>query len=150
MSTDNYEAESKELRYVKKSVSDKFKFLEKNGYRFHSEVKHNNFFIENLEVKYVNEIKKREISVRYTKSNFDAIKYTLSLSIVRTPYISVKDFFSYNEFCRLTGKDLNGTIENLFDEGKADAIIVKFKKFLQTNSAIFIEGAEWVEGYYPK
>jgi hypothetical protein len=150
MSTDNNDAGSKELEYVKKAVSEKFKFLEGDGYLFHSETKQSEFFIDELETTYVNEAKKRKVSVSYTKSNSEGIRYTFTLSVTRTPYKGVNDFFSHSEFCRLTGADFNGTIEHSFDEGRAEYIIEKLKEFIQKNAAIFIEGIDWVEGYYPK
>jgi hypothetical protein len=144
--------ESKEVTISKNLIAKHFSFLETEGYTANVEEEASKFFLESLKVKYTNQIKRREITISFTKSNLDEeIRFSYSTSIVRIPYNSpYEDFFSLDAYCKANGKEFNSSITNVFDEQAAELIIKKIAEFIQKNASIFVHGTEWEEGYYPK
>jgi hypothetical protein len=144
--------ETKEVTISKNLITKHFSFLETEGYEINIEEEASQFFLENLNIIYTSEIKKRKITVSFTKSNFDnEIRFSYTTSIVRLPYNSAyEDFFSLAAYCNAKGNEFNTTIINEFDEQEATAIIRRISEFIQKNASKFVHGIEWEEGFYPK
>jgi hypothetical protein len=144
--------ETKEVTISKNLIAKHFAFLEAEGYKINIEEEASQFFLENLKITYTSEIKKRKITISFTKSNFDEeIRFSYTTTIVRIPYNSpYEDFFSLDAYCKAEGNEFNTTIINEFDEHVAEVIISKSSEFIQKSASIFVHGIEWKEGYYPK
>lgn len=108
-------------------------------------------FIDSFEVKFTNESRRRELSVSYTKGKFEqALKYTITVTITRIPYISVKDFFSLDNYFKATGEDFAKSMINEFSATTAESILQKMAVILKTQAIELIEGKEWWEIYYSR
>lgn len=133
-------------------ILDVFSFLEKEGYIAEAKNIDDDSFIDKLQVKFVNDTIKREITVSYTKGIVEKeIRYTFSLSIVRLPFDwAVIDFISMHVYLFSIGKDFDTRMINHFDESEAHVIVEKIAMALKTSLWEVVKGEIWLEGYYPR
>lgn len=146
------ELKNNKIEVVKNLILQAFYFLE-NEYYYTPiyKVEYDNLFLESLDVDYVNETKKRKITISYTKSkNDNEIKYTFSGSITRIPYLSVEDFFSFVNYLQSTGNNFSTSLINDFNENQAENILLHIAKLLKELTPKIITGEEWLENYYPR
>ena len=87
--------ENEEVEISKNLILKYFSFLKDQGFGVEVEGNDSKLFLESLNVVFTNEIKKREITVSFTKSRIDEeIRFTFSASVVRIPYNDpYEDFF---------------------------------------------------------
>ena len=144
--------ENEEVEISKNLILKYFSFLKDQGFGVEVEGNDSKLFLESLNVVFTNEIKKREITVSFTKSRIDEeIRFTFSASVVRIPYNDpYEDFFSLYAYSEATGNEFNTTIVTRFDEREAESIVKKISEFLQKNASVFVDGTAWEKGYYPK
>jgi|KBSMisStandDraft_5_1062788.scaffolds.fasta_scaffold1517300_1 hypothetical protein len=140
------------IECAKEIILNSFYFLEdKYYYAPVFRIEESNIFIESLDVEYTNEIRRRKINISFTKGKLgDNTKYTFTVSITRTPYTGVEDFFSMSNYLQSLGKDFNTSIINDFDKSEADIIVKKIAEALKEHASKIIEGAIWLETFYPR
>lgn len=137
---------------VMKLILKEFSFLEEDylySYCFSKDT--SQAFLENLNVEYSNEVKRRKIRIGYTKINVSGeIKFTFSLSITRIPYSGVNDFFSLSNYLQSMNKDFSTSVTNDFNEFKAEEILVRISNALKDYAIDIIDGSNWLETFYPR
>jgi hypothetical protein len=147
----NHNEESNELRVAKSLIAEHFSFLKMHEYLLKPEIIKSSVFDEYLEVKYVSEKCKREVTIIYNKGEDENTTYGFSTSIVRLPYKTPwKDYFSVDVYLNSIGLNFETTIENEFDEREAEAIVKKLAEFTQDKALKLVKGLDWIEGYYPQ
>jgi hypothetical protein len=113
--------------------------------------KEDTIFIESLDVEYINDIKRRKITISYTNANvYNESKYTFNLSITRIPYSGVEDFFSLSNYLQSKGKDFSTTLINNYDIQEAKKILGKLAIAIKENALGIMEGNQWLETYYTR
>lgn len=148
----NQQTNPNEAAIARELILTTFSFLE-TQYHYIPAFKQQSspLFIDSFGIQYINESRQRELSIRYTKGNFDQeLRYILTASIIRIPYLSVKDFFSLDSYLEATGKDFPKNMINEFSAAIAEDILQQMATILKTEALGLIEGKEWWEKYYPK
>ena len=140
------------MEIVTKMIVTTFNFLEKEYFYTPSyKVGDSALFIDSLHVEYVNEVKSREIIIGYTKSDLNnEIRYTFSVSITRTPYTKVEDFFSLDNYLQSKASDFSTSLVNNFDEAEAQKILIEIVFALKEHALNIIDGKVWLDKYYPR
>ena len=140
------------MEALKDLILKAFFFLEEQYFYTHIFKKNeDNTFIEYLVMDYINEIKRRTITISYTKAKvYDEISYTFTVTITRTPYSNVEDIFSLSNYLQAKGKDFSTSIVNDFNEQEAKEILKKLALSLKENALEIIEGNLWLETYYTR
>jgi hypothetical protein len=136
---------------LKKSILNTFSFLERD-YLYSPEISEtsSNVFDESLDIEYVNKAKRRTVTVSYTRKVDEEVKHTFSVSIVRSPYTNVEDFFSLSNYLNSIGKDFDTKMLDDFNIVSAEVILEKIAGALKYYCDQIIEGELWLENYYPR
>jgi len=146
------ELKNHRMETTKDLILQVFCFLEEQySYTHIFQEKMDDTFIEYLQVTYINEVKHREVTISYTSGKvYDEIRYTFTITITRTPYSDLEDFFSLSEYLQSKGKDFSTNIVKDFNEQEAEKILEKLAVSIKENALEIIEGNQWSGEYYPR
>lgn len=139
------------LDFILHSIQTNFNFLEEDyGYCMSSEDVESQLFMEVFDVLFTNVKRSRKVTISYVKSMQEGKeKFSFSASIVRLPYSSIQDFFSFDIF--LNSKDVKlNTIINHFNESEVNDILKEMSISLRTYVSDIIDGSKWLSDFYPK
>ena len=141
-----------EIAIVKHEIFKTFHFLEKEYFYFpNSNEEVSSLFDNSVKVEYINKIRRREIAIRYTKGKFNGdVKFTFSVSIIRTPYVSFEDFFSLDIYLQSIGKHFSTGFVTNFNFHELQTILQKLANSLKEHAEKIIDGSIWLETYYPR
>ncbi len=140
------------IEEIKNLILKSFKFLtDQYLYAPYPKMKDDPTFIEYFYVDYVEEIKRRNIRITYTKGKvYDEIRYTFSCTITRIPYSGVEDIFSLDNYLESKGKSLDSSLINNFNTDEAEKKLKQLAFDLNMYAKQIINGSEWLEKYYPR
>lgn len=143
---------SDEMKIAKDLILKVFNFLETEyNYTPTFETEKSKVFIESASVRYTHEIRRRIISIHYTKGEvYGEIKYTFSLSIERIPYNGVEDIISFSNYLASLNKNFDKNLHGYFDVIQAESILKKLAENLRHELPDVITGKIWYETYYPR
>lgn len=136
---------------AKTMILDAFNFLEaKYQYKPQIEFNKSNFFIEDLDVKYVSIARKREVKISYTSGNSSGqLKYTFGVAIIRSPYREIEDFFSLSVYLNSIGNVLKSSLTK-FEDHEVKEVLKAMGNTLQHDVHSVIKGDIWLDKYYPR
>jgi hypothetical protein len=146
------EKNNTDIDIAKQLILKVFFFLEKE-YSYTPIPKHTEdpFFDKSLDVEYVNEVRRRNISVSYTKTNMNGeTRHSFTLSIVRIPYTGYEDYFSLDNYLSSIGKNIQSGVMDIFSSERAESAITFLADAAKEYISSIIEGSVWLETYYPK
>jgi hypothetical protein len=140
------------IKVVKEIILEVFHFLEERyTYIPVLKDKHDKTFIESIDIEYINQPKRRKIVISYSKNKvYEEVKYTLSCSIIRTPYLGVEDFLSLSDYLKSIGKDFSTSMVSEFNKPEAKSILLTIATSLKVYALNIIQGKQWLDNYYSR
>ena len=121
---------SSKIEFSKNLIIKTFSFLYAEGYVYNLKYPNDETVIETIDIVYINEQIKREITISYSHRKLDAeVIYGFNLSIVRSPYKdATEDYFSIFIYLASLGYDFETRMVNHFDEIEAEKIVLQIAK----------------------
>lgn len=137
---------------VENIIRNIFSFLEKDYSYSSSSIKDNSDNImKTFDIKFSNEIIRREIIISYTEIEIDTTTiYSFNLGVGRLPYSGVEDYLSLSTYLSSLGKSFPMNIENDWNEITANEILAKLGESLKYYLNDVILGDIWLEKYYTR